>query len=251
MAIGNQSSKICQMPSTDSIVMVTLLPSSIKNCNCSQKWLDEQRQTKRELLTNVLQCVLQPFPIIQNPCTVSRYYNVLRADGNFRCWTLVLAAWLAVGTKYSDVHHLDWHICFSCECPRTNLEVMSLLQSNTPGRITTYIGCSAMPTPRQPMPNSRCTMSTKDSTCINIYPVLWATSRSQTSSIQCRSVCWATSRSGFSTSGRYTNGSTSTMQSGYPCLPTRTSHQKISHMRKFLSGLGRRWRKWAGTCLEL
>ena len=33
---------------------------------------------------------------------------------------------------------------------RSNLEIMSLLTSNTPGGIATYIECSAMPTPRQP-----------------------------------------------------------------------------------------------------
>jgi hypothetical protein len=80
---------------------------------------------------------------------------------------------------------------------------------------------------------------------------LWVTSPSPTSFIQCRSACLTTSRSGFSTSWRRTNGSPSTMQSGYPCLLTTTSHQKISHTRKFLNGMGRRWRKWVGRWLEL
>jgi hypothetical protein len=44
MTIGNLSSKICQMPSTQSIVMVALLPIPIKNCNIAKKRLDEQRQ---------------------------------------------------------------------------------------------------------------------------------------------------------------------------------------------------------------
>jgi len=46
MTIGNQSSKIRQMPSTHSVVRVTLMPIAIKNCNIPQKRLNEQRQTK-------------------------------------------------------------------------------------------------------------------------------------------------------------------------------------------------------------
>jgi hypothetical protein len=42
----------------------------------------------------------------------------------------------------------------------TNLEIMFLQTSNTTAGITTYIELSAMPTPRQPMPNSRRAMFT-------------------------------------------------------------------------------------------
>ena len=45
MTIGNQSLKICQMPSAHSIVMVALWPILIKNRNTPQKQLDEKRQT--------------------------------------------------------------------------------------------------------------------------------------------------------------------------------------------------------------
>ena len=55
---------------------------------------------------------------------------------------------------------------------RTNLEIMSLLKSNTPGGITTYTERSAMPTPRQPMPKSLRAMFTGDSTYYDIFPVL-------------------------------------------------------------------------------
>jgi hypothetical protein len=44
MTIGNLASKIRQMPSTHSVVMVTVLPIPIKNRNIPHKWLDEQRQ---------------------------------------------------------------------------------------------------------------------------------------------------------------------------------------------------------------
>jgi len=83
---------------------------------------------------------------------------------------------------------------------RTNMEIMSLLTSNTPGGITTYMEHSAMPTRRQQMRNSRRAMFTEDSTCFDIFPVSSGTSLSPTSSRQCRSACLTTSRSGFSTS---------------------------------------------------
>ena len=134
---------------------------------------------------------------------------------------------------------------------RTTLQIMCILTSNTPSWITTYIECSAMPTPRRPMQNSHRARFTEDSMCFDIFLVLWATSLSPTFSIECRSACLITSRSGFSTLWRRTNGSTSTMHCYYPHLHTMTSYHKISHMRKFLNGMGRRWKKWAGTCLEL
>jgi len=140
---------------------------------------------------------------------------------------------------------------FGASVQRTNLEIMSLLTSITLGEIITLIGRSVMPTPRQLMPNSPRAMFTEDSTCFDLFPVTWVTSRSLTSSIQCRSASLITSRSGFSTSSRCRNSSTSTMQYGYLCLLTTTSHHKLSHMRKFLNGMGRRWTKCARTCLEL
>jgi hypothetical protein len=60
MTIGNLSSKIHQMPSVHTIVMVALLPIPIKNCNTAQTRLDELRQTNREVLNKVLWRVLQP-----------------------------------------------------------------------------------------------------------------------------------------------------------------------------------------------
>jgi hypothetical protein len=44
MTIGNLSSKIRQMPSTHSVVMVDLLPIPIKNRNIPPKRLDDQQQ---------------------------------------------------------------------------------------------------------------------------------------------------------------------------------------------------------------
>jgi len=132
---------------------------------------------------------------------------------------------------------------FGVTVQRTNLEIMSLQTSNTPCRLRTYIECSAMPTPRQPMPSSRRAVLTKDSTCFDLIPVSWVTSQRLTYSLQCRSACLTTPRSGFFTLWRQRNGSTSTMQYGYPCLFTTSSHQKLSNMRKFHNGMGRKWRK--------
>jgi len=110
MTIGNLSSKIGHMPSTHTVVMVALLPIPIKHCNIPQKRLDEQRQTNREVLNEVLWRVLQPLTFKQNPNAESRYYNILCADGNFRCCKPVLAAWLADCPEYSDLHHLERHV---------------------------------------------------------------------------------------------------------------------------------------------
>jgi len=92
MTIGNLSSKIRQMPSVQTVVMVALLRISIKNRNIPQKRLDEQQQTNPEVLNEVLWWVLQPLTFTQNPNTESGYYNVLCADGNFRHCKPVLAA---------------------------------------------------------------------------------------------------------------------------------------------------------------
>ena len=101
--------------------MVTLLPIPIKNCNILQKRLDEQRQTNREVLNEVLQWVLQPLTFKHNPGAESGYYNVLCPDVNFRRCKPVLAAWLADFPEYSDLHDLERHVCFWCECPKNEL----------------------------------------------------------------------------------------------------------------------------------
>jgi len=121
MTIGNLSSKLRQMPSTHSVVMVALLPVPIKNRNIPQTRLEEQRQTNREMLNKVLRRVLHPLTFKQNPTAESGYYNVPCADGNFRRCKPVLAAWLADCPEYSDLHHFEWHVCFWCECPKNEL----------------------------------------------------------------------------------------------------------------------------------
>jgi len=112
MTIGNLSSKIRQMPSTHSIIMVTLLPIPIKNRNNPQKGQDVQRTTNQEVLNEVLWHVLQPLTIKQKHSAESGYDNVLCADGNFRHCKLVLPAWLADSPEYSDLHHLERNVCF-------------------------------------------------------------------------------------------------------------------------------------------
>ena len=121
MTIGNLSSKIRQMPSMHTVVMVALLPIPIKNRNIPQKRLDEQRQINREVLNEVLRQVLQPPTFKQHPNTESRYYNVLSADGNCWHWKPVLTAWLADCPKYSNLHHLEHHVCFWCDCSMNEL----------------------------------------------------------------------------------------------------------------------------------
>ena len=121
MTFGNLSSKIRQIPSTHSVVMVAILPIPIKNGNIPQNWLDKQRQTTRKVLNKVVQRLLQPLTFKQNPGAESGYYNVLCPDGNFRHCKPVLAAWFADCPKYSDLHHLKCHVCFWCNCPKNEL----------------------------------------------------------------------------------------------------------------------------------
>jgi hypothetical protein len=70
------------------------------------------------VLNEVLRRVLHPLTFKQNPSTESGYYNVLCADDNFRRCKLVLAAWLADCAEYRDLHHLEQHVCFWCECQK-------------------------------------------------------------------------------------------------------------------------------------
>jgi hypothetical protein len=116
MTIGNLSSKIRKMPSTHTVAIVALRLIPMQSCNIPQKRLDEQRQTNREVLNKVLRRELQPCSFKHNPNTKSGYYNVPCADGNFRCWKPIIAAWFADGPKYSELHHFDRHECFLWEC---------------------------------------------------------------------------------------------------------------------------------------
>jgi len=50
LTIGNLSSKIRQMPSTESGVMVAVLRIPFKNRNIPQNWLAELRHSNREVL---------------------------------------------------------------------------------------------------------------------------------------------------------------------------------------------------------
>jgi hypothetical protein len=134
MTIGNQSSKIRQMPSAHTIVMVALVPIPIQNLNNLQKRLDEQRQTNREVLNEVLHRILQPITFKQNRNAECGYYNVLCADGNFRHCKPVLAAWLADCGEYSNVHHLERHVSFWCECPKNELADCVLSDKQHPRR---------------------------------------------------------------------------------------------------------------------
>jgi len=172
MTIRNLSSKIRQMPSTHSVIMVALLLIPIKNCNIPQKRLDEQRQTIREVLNKVLRWLLQPLTFKQYPSARSGYYNVLCADGNFRRCKPVLAAWLQIAQSMATYIISSGMSVLGASIQTTNLEIMCILTSNTPSGITTYIEHSAMPTPRQLMRNSRRAMFTEDSTCFDIFPVL-------------------------------------------------------------------------------
>jgi len=112
MIMYNVSSNIRHMPSTQSVLIIALLPIPIINRNIPQKWLDKQREINREVLNEVLQRVLHPLTIKQYPSAKSTCYNVFCAVGNFGHHKLVLAALLADRPEYSDIHNLEQHDCF-------------------------------------------------------------------------------------------------------------------------------------------
>ena len=121
MTIGNLSDKIRQMHSALTVVMVTLQPIPIINCNIHQMWWEEQWETNREVLNEVLRRVLPPGTTRLNPSAESGSYNVLCTEGNFRHFNQVLAAWLADYPEYCNVHYLKRHVCVWCECPKNKL----------------------------------------------------------------------------------------------------------------------------------
>ena len=118
MTIGNLSSKIRQMPSTHSVVMVVLLLIPIKKGNMSQMRLDWQRQTNRVVLNDVLRRLLHLCIFKHNSGGGSEYHNVLFANGTFRRCKWDVAAWLADCQEYSEHHHPELHVCFGCEFPK-------------------------------------------------------------------------------------------------------------------------------------
>ena len=81
MTIGNLSSKVCQWPSTHSVIMVAPLPIPIKNCNIPEGL----------------------------------------SDDNFRRSKPVLAASLADYPGYSDLQDLKRHVCVWCDCLKNKL----------------------------------------------------------------------------------------------------------------------------------
>jgi hypothetical protein len=101
--------------------MVALLPIPIKNHNILQKRLDGGQQSNREVLNELLRWLLQPLSSYHNPSAESGYYKVLCPDGNFRHCKLVLAAWLADCPEYTNLHHVERHVCFWCECKKNQL----------------------------------------------------------------------------------------------------------------------------------
>jgi len=104
------------MPSKHCVVIVTLRPIPITHRGVPQKGLDELLQTMREVLTDILRQLFHALTLKHNPCTESRYYNVLCANGNVRCCKLVSAAWLADCPDCFNLHNLEWHIMFGANC---------------------------------------------------------------------------------------------------------------------------------------
>jgi hypothetical protein len=121
VTIGNLSSKIRQMYSSFTVVMVALQPIPITNRNIPHMRREEQWQTNHMVLNEVLRRELPPHTFGLNPSAKSGYYNVLCTVGNFTHSNLVLAPWLADCPEYCDVHYLERYVCVRCEFPKNEL----------------------------------------------------------------------------------------------------------------------------------
>jgi len=117
VTIGNLSSTICHIPSTQTDIIVTLLLSTITDCNDTKKWLDEQRQTNSEELKEVLHQVHLPITDKHHPRFKSRYCKGHFTHCNFWGWKLVIAVLIADCSEYSDVHLFEWRSYICCESP--------------------------------------------------------------------------------------------------------------------------------------
>jgi hypothetical protein len=121
MKIGNESSYIGQMHSSQIVVIVILQPLPITNRNIRQNWRNEKQQTTRMVLNKQLRQVLHHVTFKLIPSTDSDYSNVVCTDGNLRHFKPVLAACLADCPESCDLHHLERHVCFWCQCPKHKL----------------------------------------------------------------------------------------------------------------------------------
>jgi hypothetical protein len=151
--------------------MVALLPTHIKNRNILHMSLDEHRQTDREALNEIFWLVLQPLTLQQNLSAKSATYNVLCADGNFRRCKLLSPAWIEDYSEYSDIHHLEQHVCFWCECPINEFGEYVPPDNHHPQQDHSMYQMLSDATPTQPMPNSHRTIFTEDSMGFDIFPV--------------------------------------------------------------------------------
>ena len=113
-------------------------------------------------------------------------------------------------------------LVFVARVPYEDLKIMFLQTSNTPGRITTFIWCLAMPTHRQPMANSKWAIA-KNSVIFDIFPVGWAISWHRTSQLQCRSAGLTACKRSISLARQCSNPSTCKLQPVHLYLLTTTS----------------------------
>jgi hypothetical protein len=101
-------------------IRVTLLLSPIKDRNDTQVLLNEQQQTNWEEQNEVLVQVYKPITDKHHPSGKSKYCKGLFADGNIRLCK-GLAAWVADGSKCSNVHLLDWCVSSWGEYPQKEI----------------------------------------------------------------------------------------------------------------------------------
>jgi len=239
------------MLSTHSVVMIALLPIAILNPNIPENRLDEQRQTKQEVLKEIRCRVLQRLTFGHNLGAKSGYYIILCADGDFRRCKLVLPVWLAEWPEYSDLHPLEQHVCFWCECSRYELGDDVPPYKQHPGRdhnLYRTLGNAIVKAFNAKLSSrhvQRVFNIFRHIPCIvsNLpnYNLLHSMQFGMLDHLQ----MWS-----FHLVKRYEQlDNCNAIRLSVPANHVLTL--TMSHMKKCLNGMGRRWRKWADTCFEL
>jgi prepilin-type processing-associated H-X9-DG protein len=80
-----------------------------------------QWQTHQEILNKVQLRELEHLTFKRNPSSESSDYNVLFADGHIRRCEVIFPAFLADWPEYSNLHYVERHVCFWCECATIQL----------------------------------------------------------------------------------------------------------------------------------
>jgi hypothetical protein len=112
MTIGNLLAAVRNAPSTQSVLLVALLPVPIKLRDISKARREFQREHNRLVHQYVLRHLLAPLEHAEGGVFTARC-----ADGHTRRCYATVAAWLADYPEHCELQNLRYGSCIWCECP--------------------------------------------------------------------------------------------------------------------------------------